>query len=250
MRPPILVARRVLRGFSAGGSFPILAQTDEGLFVVKLRGSAQGMKALVAELVVASLAQALGLPALDARLIVLEAATPTEDHNDELADLLEKSRGLNVGFPYLEGATDLRLDQLYRLPEEQAVRLLWFDRFVENTDRTSASPNLILHRGAVRLIDHGAALVFQHSWQQVTEQSPRDPSFKDWPHLFSHLASRLPEVDEWCTERLSRDVLTRALGTVPDELLVEILPGETPARVRAGYVAYLYKRLKESRPFL
>lgn len=45
-----------------GGSLPALVEADDGfLYVLKFRGAGQGIKALIAELVVGELARALGL---------------------------------------------------------------------------------------------------------------------------------------------------------------------------------------------
>ena len=45
-----------------GGSMPAIVEADDhGLYVLKFRGSGQGQKALIAELVAGEIARALGL---------------------------------------------------------------------------------------------------------------------------------------------------------------------------------------------
>src|SRR5262245_65711083 len=56
-------ATRYVTPFREGGSLPGLVEADDdGLYVVKFRGAAQGPKALVAEVIAGELARALGLP--------------------------------------------------------------------------------------------------------------------------------------------------------------------------------------------
>src|SRR5688500_14960100 len=59
---PSFPARRVLSRLRSGSSSPVLVETPAGRFVAKLRGAAQGPSALIAEVVVAELAERLGLP--------------------------------------------------------------------------------------------------------------------------------------------------------------------------------------------
>ena len=56
-------ATRYVTPFREGGSLPGLVEADDdGLYVVKFRGAAQGPRALVAEVLAGELARALGLP--------------------------------------------------------------------------------------------------------------------------------------------------------------------------------------------
>ncbi|HEV8236157.1 MAG TPA: hypothetical protein VGP84_16205, partial [Gemmatimonadaceae bacterium] len=57
----IIEARRVLSADKRGSSWPVLVETDDGMRFTKLRGAAQGTGALVAEVIVAELAEALEL---------------------------------------------------------------------------------------------------------------------------------------------------------------------------------------------
>lgn len=94
---------RVLSAFR-GSSWPVLAETSDGRkLIVKLRGTAQGLLPLVAELVVGELADALGL-ATPARCVVeLDSQVASDDPHEELLDLLARSAGLNLGLSWLEG---------------------------------------------------------------------------------------------------------------------------------------------------
>src|SRR5262249_34934105 len=93
--------KRILRRERNASTSPVVAETDAGECFIKLRGTAQGPLSLVAEIIVAELAETIGLNVPSRALVTLETDTPSDDKNDELAQLLEFSRGLNLGFHLL-----------------------------------------------------------------------------------------------------------------------------------------------------
>src|SRR4051794_32167078 len=102
-----LRAERITMAGRRGSSRPIVADTRAGERIVKLRGAGQGTGALVAEVIVAELAEALGLLVPPRSLVILPEQIETADWDDELDDLLEASVGVNLGFDFLRGAADL-----------------------------------------------------------------------------------------------------------------------------------------------
>jgi len=254
---PRLPARRVLSVLRRGSSAPVVVETDAGRFVVKLRGAAQGLPPLVAEVVVAELAGALGLAVPERAVVVLDPQVPREDHDsrppglesltDEIADLLDASPGENLGVRLLPGAKDVTAERLAELDRDWALRVAWLDGLVMNRDRTRANPNILLWHGAPWLIDHGAALTFHHDWRSLTEQSPREtgPPFEE--HALFLAGSSLASVDEEAARALPREVLHQAADRIPETFFPA---GEDAARTRAAYVAFLWKRLAPPRPFV
>jgi hypothetical protein len=242
-----LLARRVLSAFR-GSTWPVLVDAGECRLVVKLRGTAEGCSPLVAELIVGALAEALGLLTPARYLVRIEPALASDDPHEELRDLLERSVGTNLGFAYLEGFRNLTTADAARIAPELAARIVWLDALVQNPDRTANNPNLMIKAGQIQLIDHGAALGFHHDWASVTEQTPRDPGNIAFEHLLRQSEERLSEADAALAPRLTREVLERAVATVPDDFLSG--DARAIARTRAAYVAYLWKRLKSPRPFV
>jgi hypothetical protein len=239
------VLARIRRGAS---SSPVVVETNAGRFVVKLRGAGHGTLALVAELVVAALAERLGVPVPERVLLELSADFRSDDKNDELADLLVRSVGLNVGFRLLDGAREPRPEELERLHDEFAARVLWLDGLTQNPDRTHSNPNILLWKLRPWLIDHGSALPFQYDWPRVTESSPREAaSYAN--HVFEARTALLPRYDATLARLVNERALTEALAEVPDELF-DSTNREPSARVRAAYHAFLWKRLKAPRPFI
>lgn len=247
-------ARRVLRRERRGSSMPVLVQTDAGLFVTKLRGAVQGVAALVAELIVARLAEALGLRVPARVLIDLAPGLTPEAPDVYLRALLQASPGLNLGFQHMPDALDLKPDDVGGLDPDEAAAVLWLDGLVMNPDRTPNNPNLLRSQGHLWLIDHGAALWFHHHWAAVTEASPRLP-FGPTTHVLGSWADRAVARDARFAALLGRDVLRAAVAAVPHDWLRPTLPLNHPpdpalARRREAYVAFLWKRLQPPRPFL
>ena len=137
-------AERIVSAIRRGSSSPVVAETVAGKFLVKLRGAAQGVPPLISEIIVAELATALALPVPERVLIELDETVPSDDRNDELADLLNASRGINLGLRILPGATDIRLDQLGLIAPPLASLIFWLDGLVMNPDRTAKNPNILI----------------------------------------------------------------------------------------------------------
>jgi hypothetical protein len=238
---------RVLRAIRRGDSSPVVAATAAGPFIVKLRGAAHGTASLVAEIVVAELAGIVGLRVPARALIRFDETLASEDRNDELADLLHASLGLNLGFQFLDRARDVSPPDLARLDAGTASRIVWLDWLVMNPDRTTSNPNILVSHEQLWLIDHGSALGFHHNWPSVTEQSPSKP-FALERHALAARATQLRETDAALAPLVTRDVLRAALQAVPDDFLCAMAAAGTSAialtRRREAYVAFLWKRLK------
>jgi hypothetical protein len=249
---PRLDARHVRAAFRRSSTLPIQVDTDDGAYVVKLRGAAQGVRALTAEVIVAELAEALGLAVPARALIRITPPLPTDDRDQELGDLVRASAGWNLGLRHLPGARELTPVEIATLDEAQASRIAWLDGLVMNVDRTTANPNLLAWGGRVWLIDHGAALPFQYAWAEVTEAHPRRAGPPLTAHALRHRATRVAMLDDALAATLSRRVIEAAVARVPDELLAPPPGGAlaTPARLRAAYVAFLWKRLAPPRPWV
>lgn len=240
-----LRVERVLSAFR-GSSWPVLVQLADGRkLVVKLRGTAQGLLPLVAELVVGSLTDALGLTTPARVLVDMPAGVPSDDPHEELLDLLARSTGLNLGLSWLEGFRNVTVADAGRIAPELSASIVWLDALVQNPDRTAHNTNLMIKAGRIQLIDHGAALDFHHDWSRVTEQAPREAGGVVAGHLLQVSEQQLVNADAELAPKLTRDVLERALAEVPDDFL-----GAGAERLRAAYVAYLWKRLKAPRPFV
>ena len=246
---PEFAALRVKSAFRRGNSLPVLVETPRGVFVAKLRGAAQGNAALVAECLVADLAEQLGLPVPERAVLQIPEDIPSDDQNDELLQLLGLSVGENLGLRYLNGAQELRADQLSRVDPELAARVLWLDAWVMNMDRSLRNPNVLSWHGQHWLIDHGAALPFQHDWDGVTEQDPRETPYDLEGHLFAAHAERMRALDERLASRFDLERLVAVAQRVPHAFLLGAFPHGDEQRLPHAYAAFLWKRLKAPRPW-
>ena len=250
---PTYTARRIVSVSQRGSSRPVVIETDAGCFFTKLRGAAQGTPALIAEIVVAGLAEALDLWVPSRILVDITPACQCDIHEDEFMDLLGASHGLNLGFQYLPQARDIRIDEMATVDETFACTVLWLDALVMNVDRTVHNPNLMRSHSHIWVIDHGAALPFQYNWSAVVEDSPRRSVYPVEGHIFGQRASQLSRWDVHLATRLSRSVLQSVISQIPDCFLQPLLPSasmHTLERRRQAYGAFLWKRLKFPRPFV
>jgi hypothetical protein len=253
-RLPHVSALRYVQPLREGGSLPAVVDTDDGAYVVKFRGAGQGPKALVAELISAGIARALELPVPEVALVHIDPQFGMSEPDPEIQDLLRASHGVNVGLRYLDGAFNFAATAAGELIDAgTATRVVWMDALLTNPDRTHRNTNILVWERRPWLIDHGAALYAHHDWPSVDEVRTRTPFPLILDHVLLAIADDVTTVDEWCAERLKRDVLSAIMQTVPDDLLLG-----TPGKVefdsgdaaRARYVAYLATRLEPPRTFV
>lgn len=244
-------ATRYVTPLREGGSMPAVVEGDEdGMYVLKFRGAGQGLKALVAELVAGELARAAGLPVPEIVRMELDPDMARTEPDPEIQHLIRASAGLNLALDYLPGS--VAFDPVAEQPESSlASRVVWFDAFVTNVDRTARNTNLLIWHRNLWLIDHGAALYFHHAVARPEDwparSADRFPMVKD--HVLLPFADHLPEADARMADWLSAPgLMEEVLTLVPDEWLSWEGEGDAAAR-RAAYVAYLRRRLESPRGF-
>lgn len=248
--PKTLIATRYVMPLREGGSVPAIVECeDDGLYVVKLRGAAQGVKALIAELIAATLGQAVGLPVPTAALVTLDVALGRAERDTEIRELLTRSVGLNFALDYLPGS--VTFDPVVKPHPDplDASRIVWFDAFLTNIDRTARNPNLLAWHRELWLIDHGAALYFQHEWREP-ELRAKNPFPQTREHVLLPWASKLEEAAAQLTRRLTPEAIEEALAAVPDEWLAQEPRFATAAGHREAWGEYLVARLHAAPIFL
>jgi hypothetical protein len=234
-----------------GGSLPALVEADDdGLYVLKFRGAGQGVRALVAELISGEIARALGLPVPELVFAELDRDLARTEPDREIHALIHDSAGLNLALDFLPGSVTYD-PVVHTLDGDLVSRVVWFDGYVTNVDRTARNTNMLMWHRRPWLIDHGATLYFHHApgWELDTSR-PRDPFPLLSKHVLMAKARTLAAVDAVLAEALGPGVLETILGWVPDAWLVSEVPGRTAADTRAAYVRYLRERLVAPRPFL
>ena len=99
-------ATRYVTPLREGGSLPGIVEADDlGTYVCKFRGAGQGLKVLVAEVVVGELARGLGIAHPGAgRRRPRPRRSARYEADEEVQDLLTASLGLNLGVDFLPGS--------------------------------------------------------------------------------------------------------------------------------------------------
>ncbi len=232
-----------------GGSLPaIIEADDEGMYVLKFRGAGQGTKALIAELIAGELARAGELLVPELVFVELDPEIAKTEPDPEIQDLIRASGGLNLGLDYLPGS--VMFDPVADKPDaDLASRIVWFDAYVTNVDRTPRNANMLMWHRRLWLIDHGAALYFHHAWTDMDQRS-QDPFRLIKEHILLPFASALQKADQAMTAVITEDLIKGIVDLVPDEWMTENSPFSTTTEHRQAYVDYLTRRLDPPRHFV
>ena len=163
---PEVTATRYVTPLREGGSLPGLMEADDlGTYVVKFHGAGQGRKTLVAEVICSRLARGLGLDTPDLAVVDVDPGPGAgRAGRGGPGPAPGQPRRSTSAIDYLPGALDV---DARTVDPVLAARILWFDALIGNVDRSWRNPNMLLWHGRVHLIDHGAALIFHHSWTDV-----------------------------------------------------------------------------------
>jgi hypothetical protein len=159
-----------------------------------------------------------------------------------VAELLERSPGINLGLDFLPGSMtfDPRADGA---PDpELAASVVWFDALVTNTDRSPRNPNLLSWHRRLWLIDHGAALFVHHTWRDPRAHARR-PLATISEHVLLPYAASLAGAHERLGPLVTEGLVRRLAGLVPDAWLDPVPAIGGPAEQRDAYVAYLRTRV-------
>jgi hypothetical protein len=228
-----------------GGSLPAIVEADDdGLYVLKFRGAGQGAKALIAELVAGEMARALQLSIPDIVFAELDPDLARTEPDPEIYALIRDSAGLNLALDYLPSS--VMFDPVVEnTAADLASRIVWFDAFVTNVDRTVRNTNMLMWHRRLWLIDHGATLYFHHAagWAD-DRQRARAPFGPIKDHVLLRRASMLAAVDDEMSALLTPEVIEQIVALIPDSWL------EDGAGQRAAYARYLRDRLAAPRAFV
>ncbi|MFC4563005.1 HipA family kinase [Nocardiopsis mangrovi] len=235
-----ITATRYVLPLREGGSLPGLVEADDlGMYVVKFIGAGQGRKTLIAEVISGELGRRLGLPVPELTLVWFDAVIARGEPDPEVQELLKASGGLNLGMDYLPGA--LAFDPLvYEVDAEMAGRVMWFDAFVGNVDRTWRNPNMLVWHGRPYLIDHGATLIFHHNWSGAGPAAARRYDASE--HVLVGARPDVAGADSEFAELVTAELLWEVVGLVPDAWLADEPGFGSVDEVREAYVGHLLTR--------
>ncbi|MFJ3307823.1 HipA family kinase [Streptomyces sp. NPDC086549] len=235
-----VIATRYITPLREGGSLPGLVEADDfGTYVMKFTGAGQGRKTLVAEVVCGELARRLGFRMPGLVTIELDPVLGLGEPDQQVQELLRSSGGTNLGMDFLSGA--LGFDPLaFRVSREEAGRIVWFDALINNVDRSWRNPNLLMHRGELWLIDHGATMIWHHNWPgaEASAARPYDASDHALVRFGPDVAGAAAELAPLVTE----DLLAEVTAEIPDAWLADERGFDRPDDLRRAYARPLLAR--------
>ena len=235
---PSVQATRYVTALREGGSLPGLVEADDdGLYVTKFRGAGQGLRALVAEVIVGELIRRAGLLVPTLVTIGIDPQLGAAEPDPEIQELLQASAGLNLGVDFLPGSLPYSAAGAWQPDPELAAEIVWLDALVTNVDRTARNPNLLRWHDRLWLIDHGAALYLQHAGLDA-EAHARRPFPLVAEHVLLRRAGPIRAAGERLRERLG-DTGDGAIDDAVSLVPAEWLQGGDPA---ATYHDYLTAR--------
>lgn len=240
---------RYITPLREGGSLPALAEADDGFkYVVKFKGSGHGTKAVISELIGGLVAKALGFRIPELVFINLDEAFGQTEGDEEIQDLLQASRGLNIGLHFLSGA--FTFDPVTtQVDEKLASQIVWLDAFLTNVDRTVKNTNMLIWNRQLWLIDHGSTLYFHHNWENW-EKKALDPFTLIKDHVLLPYAGQLEEADKKFREILTPEKLREIVSFIPDEWLDWENEEETKESLRETYYQFLNTRINNTGLFI
>ena len=235
-----VAAIRYVTPLREGGSLPGLVEgDDDGLYVVKFRGAGQGLRALVAEVIVGELARRVGLLVPELVDVELDPLLGAAEPDPEIQDLISGSAGSNLGVDFLPGALPYTAGCPWSTGERLAADVVWLDALTTNVDRTPHNPNMLLWHDRLWLIDHGAALYLQHGGLDPEAHAERPfPLIAD--HVLLPCAGSILKAHERLAPAVDRALLEEVVGLVPSDWYA--------ADGADTYVQYLLRRVQNA-PF-
>ncbi|MFJ8467879.1 HipA family kinase [Streptomyces swartbergensis] len=235
-----VTATRYITPLREGGSLPGLVEADDfGTYVLKFTGAGQGRKTLVAEVVCGELARRLGLRVPRLVTVELDAELGLGEPDQEVQSLLRSSGGTNLGMDFLSGA--LGFDPLaFAVSPEEAGRIVWFDALVNNVDRSWRNPNLLMWRGELWLVDHGATMIWHHNWPGAQASAARPYDASD--HALAPFAPDVAAAAAELAPRVTEELLAAVTAQIPDAWLTGEPGFDTPDDLRQAYARPLLAR--------
>ncbi|MCW1735977.1 HipA family kinase [Anaerorudis cellulosivorans] len=231
-----------------GGSLPALVEADDGFkYVLKFRGAGHGVKMLISELMSGQIASRLGLQLPELVFAYLDDDFGKSEGDEEIQDLLKASEGLNLGMHFLSGA--LPYEPSVKIDPLLASKIVWFDAFTTNVDRTVKNPNLLLWHRELWLIDNGDSFYFHHSWKDF-EKHALSPFSYSKDHVLLPQATMLDEADAFAHAVLSDDFFGEIVRLIPDDWLHWKGTSASPDEIREVYFAFLKTRFAHSSTFV
>jgi hypothetical protein len=216
MENTIVKGRKVLAVSRKGSSMPITIEGDDNnIYFLKLAGSLSGPLAHICDWISCRIGSAIELPTAIPSVVLIHDEIDTGPLDIEMKDLLRKSRGLNLAYPFYENVQDCT-PELMASQTELLHRLFIFDLFLLNIDRIASNTNLLSTEGRIISFDYESSFLIMGIIQHT--------SYFAGPLVLKQLRHN-PLFSEHITDDMVRSEFQR-LKQVPLQNIVESLPEE------------------------
>lgn len=237
----MLTAVKILKALHSGSSLPVIAGASDGnTYVIKLRGAGDGVAANVVEWLASKLGYLLDIPVICPVFLVIGEALENQVGDPEVSELIARSRGLNLGTPYLEDASPFDNRAAQDLADDHKNAIFLYDLFLLNIDRNASNPNMIWHRGELKCLDYSSALTIR---SVITQENYREHVVLR--HLKRHPFYRTPIMPYDFINRLRQvadDGIRQIVGELPDEWIKRLPLASEPRETRKKIGARLSDR--------
>lgn len=226
MPAPRASALRLISYFRGSSSLPgLVSASNDKTYVVKWHGSGDGLTGSITEWVSLQLARAAGVSVPDVSLIEVNEDLAGQTIDSDLADVVRRSPGLNLGVEYLPGSRNVSLAQVDAFDEEVRRTMFLFDVLFMNIDRTRKNLNLMLMDGRPVGIDYATVLEVRTALEgRKFEERSFGQQLRSHPFYERGGASTLLQLGRMKT------VMGEIVASIPDEWLGV----DAPSRIRLG----------------
>lgn len=240
---------RYITPLREGGSLPAIVEADdEGLYVLKFRGAGQGKKVMIAELIASEFARLTSLPIPELVFADLDPELARSEPDSEVQSLIRASAGLNIAMDYLPGS--LTFDPVSKtIDSALASKIVWFDAFISNVDRSVRNTNMLIWHKNLWLIDHGASMIFHYDWAHVNDKAA-SPFVHIKDHVLLRFAKNIPEADAEMRKAITESEVERIMHLIPDDWLEGESHFKSTEEHRLAYIKYFTERLKFAENFV
>lgn len=165
----MLKALQINNVIRKGSSTPIIALDETGKqFFVKAKGAGDGLTALMADWIVTSIGNKIGLPVLKPETILIDESTKINYPHEEVSDLIERSYGYNLAYEYFPDAQYYHAAKPHPDFNKETKDLIFlFDSFFVNIDRTKENPNIFNSKNNIYAVDFGACFLIKEIFDNI-----------------------------------------------------------------------------------
>jgi len=204
----------------AGSSLPLIVGGSDGRkYVVKLRGSGEGVLANVVEFLSLKLGRLAQISVLESACLLVETDFAKKADDPEIRELLEKSAGINFGTKYVEATSVYNEQRAPVIAPEMKDNIFLYDLFLLNIDRNASNSNIIFNRDGLWCLDYASAVTMRNA---ITGKSHKEHALLK--EIKRHLFYR-DKINAYSFIKKFKEIPDSSIGGMIDELPEEWLGG-------------------------